>query len=406
MINYMTLSFITALLSTIYVTVSNPMAEQRNDIPVVVNIPASAGEVRSVKINNQNDIPYQLDDMNGDGVHDEIVMLLDLKPNETRSLTLTLSSAEAKTDTSAPGTYAYIKLNDKNKKYPKINAITYPGDVDNRQMYNSIYGHGAVLEGLYNAIRVYMDNRQSVDLYAKNQPQLELETTGFYTTSEQLDKGYGRDILWAGTSVAMGSFRGWVDGTPATIDSVSTRGQRVVTTGPLRSVIEVTDRNWIYNGRPIDMTQRYTIYKGHRDYEVEVSLKGAPANAIFATGVQKIMNDNEGFIRPDGLAGSWGNNLPDKNMPQVTDTLGLGIYVPSPYLAKTLEDDVNYLTLVKPDRNGKIRYHITAAALRDKCSPRDAKSWFADLEAWRKQLDNPAKINVTTSATAKKKRRK
>ncbi|MDE5694069.1 MAG: DUF4861 family protein, partial [Duncaniella sp.] len=114
------------------------------------------------------------------------------------------------------GTYAYLKHNYKNKKYPKISAITYPGDVDNRQMYNSIYGHGAVLEGLYNAIRVYMDNRQSVDLYAKNKPQLELETTGFYTTADQLDKGYGRDILWAGTSVAMGAFRGWQNGAPTT----------------------------------------------------------------------------------------------------------------------------------------------------------------------------------------------
>lgn len=390
----MTLSLITALLSTLYVTVTNPLSEQRSDVPVVVDIPASAGEVRSVKVSGSADTPYQLDDMNADGVADELVLLLDMKPNETRTLTLNLSTAAETVDFEA-GTHAYIKLNDKNKKFPKISAITYPGDVDNRQMYNSIYGHGAVLEGLYNAIRVYMDNRQSVDLYAKNHPQLELEATGFYTTAEQLDKGYGRDILWAGTSVAMGSFRGWQNDTATTVDTVATRGQRVVTTGPLRSVIEVIDRRWLYNGTPIDMTQRYTIYKGHRDYEVEISLKGAPANAVFATGVQKIMNDNEGFIRPDGLAGSWGNNLPDKSMPEVTDTLGLGISVRAPYLVKTLENDVNYLTLIKPDRNGKIRYSITAAALRDECSPRDAKAWFDYLTTWRKHLDNPVKVSVS-----------
>jgi len=389
----MTLSLITALLSTLSVTVSNPLPEQRSDVPVVVSIPESAGEVRSVTITDHEDMPYQLDDMDADGIADEIVLLLDMKPDETRTLTLNLSSADDRT-VYETGTNAYLKLNDKNKKYPEILAITYPGDVDNRQMYNSIYGHGAVLEGLYNAIRVYMDNRQSVDLYAKNHPQLELETTGFYTTAEQLDKGYGRDILWAGTSVAMGSFRGWQNGTPTTIDSVATRGQRVVTTGPLRSVIEVVDRGWSYNGHLIDMIQRYTIYKGHRDYEVEITLKGAPANSIFATGVQKIMNDNEGFIRPDGLAGSWGNNLPDKNMPEVTDTLGLGISVCAPYLKKTLEDDVNYLTLISPDRNGKIIYNITAAALRDECSPRNAKAWFGYLATWRRLLDNPVKISV------------
>lgn len=85
----------------------------------------------------------------------------------------------------------------------------------------------------------------------------------------------------------MGSFRGWQNGTPTTIDSVTTRGRCVVTTGPLRSVIEVSDRGWNYDGHPIDMTQRYTIYKGHRDYEAEVTLNGAPNGAVFATGVQK-----------------------------------------------------------------------------------------------------------------------
>lgn len=398
----MTLSLITALLSSLYVTVSNPLPEQRSDVPVVVPIPTSAGEVRSVKVTGINNMPYQLDDMNGDGIADEIVVMLDMKPGETRTLTLNLSTKPDTTTTFDAGTYAYLKLNDKNKKYPKISAITYPGDVDNRQMYNSIYGHGAVLEGLYNAIRVYMDNRQSVDLYAKNRPQLELETTGFYTTADQLDKGYGRDILWAGTSVAMGSFRGWQNGAPTTIDSVVTRGQRVVTTGPLRSVIEVSDCGWNYNGRPVDMTQRYTIYKGHRDYEVEITIKGAPNGSVFATGVQKIMNDNEGFIRSNGLAGSWGNNLPDKGMPQLTDTLGLGISVSAPYLVKTLEDDVNYLTLVSPDRNGKIKYYITAAALRDECSPRDAKSWFDHLAMWRKHLENPVKVTVSKTRKSKK----
>ena len=47
------------------------------------------------------------------------------------------------------------------------------------------------------ALRIYMDNRQSVDIYSKTTPQLELDVTGFYTTRDQLAQGYGCDILWA-----------------------------------------------------------------------------------------------------------------------------------------------------------------------------------------------------------------
>ena len=285
-------ALITALLPTISVSVTNPVDSQRANVPVVVAVPAEASRsLKGVTVKDHPEIPCQIDDMDGDGRPDEIVLLVDLAPRQSSVYTLQLLDTPV-ASTVEPGTSAYIKLNDKNKKYPRILSVTFPGDADNRTMYNSVYGHGAVLEGLYNAIRVYMDNRQSIDLYAKNTPRLELETTGFYTTADQLEKGFGRDILWAGTSVALGSFRGWNGSEPLTIDSVASRSQRVVTTGPLRSVIEVSDRAWRHGGKDIDMTQTYTIYKGHRDIDVEIKLDGAEKGEVFATGVKKVMNDN------------------------------------------------------------------------------------------------------------------
>ena len=387
-------ALITALLPTISVSVTNPVDSQRANVPVVVAVPAEASRsLKGVTVKDHPEIPCQIDDMDGDGRPDEIVLLVDLAPRQSSVYTLQLSDTPV-ASTVEPGTSAYIKLNDKNKKYPRILSVTFPGDADNRTMYNSVYGHGAVLEGLYNAIRVYMDNRQSIDLYAQTTPRLELETTGFYTTADQLEKGFGRDILWAGTSVALGSFRGWNESEPLTIDSVASRSQRVVTTGPLRSVIEVSDRAWRHGGKDIDMTQTYTIYKGHRDIDVEIKLDGAEKGEVFATGVQKVMNDNTGFILPEGLAGRWGNNVPDKSMASGVDPLGLGISVSSPYLVKTLEDDVNYLTLVTPDENGVIRYTIVSAATRDEASPKSYDEWKAWLGKWRKELENPVKVTV------------
>jgi len=380
-------------LLSITVSVSNPLDTPRESVPVVIPIDQQE-EVNSVQIKNHPTLPYQLDDTDMDGRFDELVILLDLKAKATETLNINLSS-KPQTTTFEPETYAYIRLNDKNKKHPKVTAISYPGDVENIQMYNSIYGHGAVLEGLHNAIRVYMDNRQSIDLYAKNHPQLELDSTGFYTTREQLAKGYGRDILWAGTSVALGSFRGYQNNKPVTIDTVASRTQKVIANGPLRSIIEVEDRGWMYNGKTLHMTQRYTIYGGHRDIDVDVTINNAPNSNIYSTGVQKLESDNEGFIQPDGLAGSWGSNIPDKGMKDVVDTLGLGIYVPAPYLKETKEDDVNYLTVLKADSNGHIKYTITSGAVRDITSPHNAADWFAYLRQWQNELQHPVKVTIT-----------
>lgn len=378
------------LLFTLTVCVSNPLPEARENVPVLLEIPESAGDVRSVVIEGRPDMPWQLDDMNLDGRADELVMMFNLKPSESVKLNVELSD-EPVDHNFEKRTEAYIKLHDKNQKHPRVQAIYYPGDANNREMYNSIYGHGAVLEGLYSAIRLYMDNRQSVDLYAKNHPQLELETTGFYTTVDQMKQGYGRDILWAGTSVALGSFRGWSGTEPLTIDSVVERGQRVLTTGPLRSVVEVVDRGWVMKPgcAPVDMTQRYTIFAGRRDYKVDIHISNPPADALYCTGVQKVMEDNVGFVNPDGLAGSWGWNIPEKKYEELKDTLGLGIYVPEPYLDRTIEDDVNYLTLLRPDKEGNISYSFTSAALRDETSPRGADEWFAWLRRWQNELSHP-----------------
>ena len=382
-----------SLLLSLTVTVSNPIGQERTAVPVTVPVGKNGKEINSVTIKGHPEIKWQLDDLNDDGRADELVFLVDLKPNATETYKIDLSSEPADKKFEA-GTYAYIRLNDKNKKHPKIQAIAFPGDADNRQMYSSIYGHGAVLEGLYNAIRVYMDNRQSVDLYAKNTPRLELEETGFYTTRQQLEEGYGRDVLWAGTSVALGSFRGYQNETPVTIDTVTTRSQRIVTTGPVRSIIEVSDRGWIYNGKPVEMRQRYTVYDRHRDYDVEIKLTGADDNSTFCTGVQKLAVENQGFITKSGLAGSWGTNTPDQNMADITDTIGLGVWVPTTNLKSVKEDDINYLMLLKPDKNGIIRYSFTSGAMRDSASPHSADTWFDSLKSWENLKNNPVTVKV------------
>lgn len=67
-------------------------------------------------------------------------------------LTLPIMNVSAQTDT-------FIKLNDKYGRHPRILEISYSGDADNLDMYNSLYGHGMVIENPCVAYRIYMDNR-------------------------------------------------------------------------------------------------------------------------------------------------------------------------------------------------------------------------------------------------------
>lgn len=281
------------------------------------------------------------------------------------ALVMASASASAQCD-------VYLKLNDKNQKHPRIESITFPGDVNTREMYNSIYGHGGVIENPWIAYRIYMDNRQSLDLYVKQTPQLELDKTGFYTTPEQLEQGFGRDVLWAGKSIGAGSFNGWQNGSPVTIDTVATRSQTVISNHQLL----VADKDWIFNGHPIQMKQKYTVFPDKRDMEVEIKLEGYKPSDLFCVGIQKLETANQGFITPKGVAASWGTNIPEKKLPELVETVGLGLIVDKANVVKVVEDELNYIVLVKPDKHGCIRYTTTACGSREKEGFPSPTVWF------------------------------
>ena len=276
-----------------------------------------------------------------------------------------------------------------------INSIEYQGRNEPLATYDAIYGHGAQWESELVGFRVYMDHRQSIDIYGKPTPQLVLDKTNFYSTREDIAAGLGCDILFAGPSVGAGSFRGYIDGRPTYVDSVEARGQRVIASGPVRAIVEVTDKNWYYAGKTLQMRQRYTIYAGHRDVEVDLQLTGADVNGLaFCTGVQKLEMDNEGLMDfTNGLVGSWGRNVPDKAAEDLIEGVGLGVSVDTRYLTSKKEDAYNYLDILHPI-NGRIRYHLAICALMERDGFKDAKSWFNWLHEWQAELNQPCTIKV------------
>lgn len=394
----------TLMAQRLSVQVENPTSEVRVDVPVSLSLEpykggnASFQPIVKAHIRNGNrpeivqEIPSQL-------VGDALVFLADVKGNATAQYTVDLQGG-------APGfdylkrAHAHMKIWDRKFRYPKVNSIEYQGSADPRATYDAIYGHGAMWETEYVGFRIYMDHRQSIDLYGKKHPQMELDTVNFYSNRDFLAAGYGEDILWAGQSVGAGSFRGLRQGEPVYVDSVGARGQRVVEEGPLRTVVEMWDRDWQINGRKLQMLQRYTMYGGHRDVQVDIFLRdesraGASVDdMLFATGAQKLEMENKGFLTAEGLVGSWGRNVPDKNAPDLVEGVGIGVYAEPQYVAKVLEDELNYLIHLRPV-GGHIRYYLSVASdMQAEGGYHDAESWFAYLKKWKQDVQQQCRITV------------
>ena len=245
---------------TIEVSVTNPSSQVRSDQSVVIQLGRYGKDFRSALVTCEGkEIACQLDDLDQDECYDELCFLADLGKKEQKRYHVTLYT-EGEPRPYPARVYAEMLLrNQQDKKLKKnqhntfIESITARGDA--AATYYIQHHHGVDFESELNGIRIYFDARQTLDLYGKYQKRLELKDTQFYTDPEQKAQGYGDDVLWVGQTFGLGAFRGWDGEKPTLVEPVRSRTQRIISYGPLRTIVELVDRGWKINkaaGNPLN----------------------------------------------------------------------------------------------------------------------------------------------------------
>ena len=381
---------------TILVTVENPTSVLRTDQPVVIPL-SNDGQVQSALVKaGDEEIPCQLDDLDQNDCFDELCFLADLKAKEKKQFSVTLY-AEGEPRQYPARVYADIlmrnsKVKEKNKHNNFLESITARGDC--ADPYHILHHHGVDFESELNGIRIYFDKRQTIDLYGKFQKRLELEATQFYTTKEQKAEGYGDDVLWVGNTFGLGAFRGWDGQQPTMIEPVRSRTQRIISYGPLRTIVELFDRGWQIGQQKVNMTVRYTQYAGHRDTDVDVFFNQPVARQLFSTGIINV-KDSEEYSDHQGLRGCWGTDWPSNDHENFKpETVGLGICIPMQYVkSEEPANKDNYGFVVgTPDRH--LSYKIIYCSANESFGYHSAKEWFSFLQNWKQsEVEQPIRVS-------------
>lgn len=391
---------------TVTVFVRNQLDNARTDQPVVISL-AQYGEVRSALVTvDGQEIPCQLDDLNQDDIFDELCFLANLGESERKQYTVTLFD-EGEPRSYPARVYADMLVrNTSDKKLKKnqqnnfLESITVRGDA--ADAYHIQHHHGVDFESELNGIRIYFDARQTLDLYGKYQKRLELQDTQFYTDAEQKAQGYGDDVLWVGQTFGLGAFRGW-DGTkPTLVEPVRSRTQRIISYGPLRTIVEVVDRDWqapltssiSHHPSSITMTLRYTQYAGHRDTDVDVFFNKNVSDYRFSTGVINVKGSVE-YSDRHGLRACWGTDYPATDTTKwKRETVGLAVLVPHKNIAsEEPANKDNYAFVLKIDGT-HMAYKVNYTSANETFGYHSAQEWFDYLKAWRREVDHPVIVKI------------
>lgn len=381
---------------TLTVELKNTWDKARQDAPAVIRLAdLQAGfPIRSAVVRDaRQEIPSQLDDLDGDLLPDELTFVIDLPARGTRQLTVTLSAAKTQ-KAYPPRVFAQMLVRDTKKgKHAPVQSITVPGTTN---FYNMLYGHGPMFESELVGYRIYFNEKQTIDPYGKFNKGLELEKSQFYPNDAQLAQGFGDDVLLVGNSCGVGTLKGW-DGKKAThVKPIASRTERILASGPVRTVVEVEVKGWAYQGSELSMTQRYLLYAGHRDLRIETTFARPLGNEVFCTGVQDIMgNETVAYSDHQGLTGSWGRHWPvTDTVKYAKETIGIATYIPRKYVLQEVKDADNYLyTLSAPGQTGFHHYTMFTSRKETFGYP-TAEEWFAYLQEWKDELEHPVEINI------------
>jgi len=342
------------LLNTVKVAISNSTAQPRIAAQIVVSLASLRAVVPDLNAGSlivtvsdgkgpaaqADELPSQVDDLDGDGKADELAFEIDLKPSQTRVVTVTYGEPDR-----------IFRLRSEYLKH--TNAL----------FANKIEGLG--WESEKNAWRLYFDPRNAIDLYGKRRDSLFLETLATPEYNYHADSPYGRDIYKVGDALGIGAVGAWVDGKLVKVSDVSARKWRVISSGPVRSIIEITYEGWKVGGRSVTLRSRIEQWAGDRGFYHSIKAEGTDG-ITFATGLPRkpqVPSFRSDPSQSSAWLATYGEQVV-KPGPTATEELpgtNLGLAVVLLGQTATAEqDNLNYLLTFVP-LSGSATWYVAAA---------------------------------------------
>jgi hypothetical protein len=153
--------------------------------------------------------------------------------------------------------------------------------------------------------RHYLDGRNSKDVFGKRNPIITPENVGISSTGAVEDNyhqmhDWGRDIFPVGTSAGLGGY-GLLVGDEInrlgilindTINNVEKTTFKIVSEGPVNSVLSYKYQNWQASGNNYLVEETASIWPGMYGYKNTVSLNGLKGNETLVIALSNINNQN------------------------------------------------------------------------------------------------------------------
>lgn len=330
-----------------------PIAEIRKVAPdfkpgatiVTVSDARSLGEDSSVL--QTEELPSQVDDLDGDGKADELAFQVDLGPHHSRIVTVSFGDED--------------RIWRLRKEYKQRTAALFSKKFE-----------GLGWESERVAFRIYFDLRNAIDIYGKRRPTLQLSLYASPDYGYHDESPEGRDIFRVGDAIGIGAVAGMVNGRLVKVADVHERTWRILTSGPVRSIVELEYEGWKAGGKMVHLKSRITQWAGERGFEHAISAD-CGNDFTFVTGLTarpEIPATNSAKNAHVTWVATWGKQVvaPGPAATEMVEGQNLGLAVLTNAQGANLASDA---------QNHLVEFHLSGASA----------SWYA-MAAWDQEGSN------------------
>jgi len=271
-------------------TISNPLEVERTDEIVVLTkeqiaqkLVLNEGNLPVFKSADGKAIPSQVDDLDGDGNWDEVVLALDFAPAEKKEIKLEqVSESEYPQFEKRTNLSLKIKQEDGSyKEFDNYRALPCSDGFEVIAMAESVSWENDKI-----AFRNYFDCRNVKDLFGKLLPGMILDKIGtpemgsYHNLSD-----WGMDVLHCGSSLGSGGLAIMKNDSLFRLGSTEVYEYQKIVEGPVRSIFELRYSGWNVNGEMMEAVEQITIYPGKYWFESDVTIKGCSEGDQIVTGI-------------------------------------------------------------------------------------------------------------------------
>ncbi|MDQ1328595.1 MAG: hypothetical protein QG641_1880 [Candidatus Poribacteria bacterium] len=347
--------------------VENPLDAKRTDEFIVLKVSDlkemaqdfSQNTFIVLQSDTNKEIPCQLDDMNNDGIGDEIAMVMDMEPKEKKNIMIRYSPES-----------------------PESRAVTLGHKKRTRSAIHPEY-EGIGWESELIGYRLYPDQRNSISIFGKNKAELSLDNF-----AKNMGLSNAKIILDGGDSIGCGGFGLWYENKLIKPAKDTPRYTRIVSDGPVRSVIQVIYDSWLIGDKNLRVTTTYSIFAGQRWSTENVKIERAGEPMKIATGITKSKSATLTRDEKNGLFYTYGNQS------KLNDALGMALIYPPESLDSFQESDDSYLAILNPGTDNDITYWFLSAWSRGEIGVKSASDFAEMVSSTADNLRKPITVTI------------